>query len=393
MQEFTVMKYAAASASTMSIFFLSIPLIYFSANQMVMFVLPLFIRASGFSVIELGIISAVFGLALIIFEPLWGMLIDKVGAEKILKMTLLASPIVLFCYSLASDFKTFAVLRFLHGVFACGGGVSTRAHMRAVMSTGGRAFGAWTSLFSASQLVGPIIGGYMAAISYNSAFHIASIFSAAAFLLSFFVRSVNDRVKVGSKKILNRLTKREKEKLIKAFLLPVMPCLLLCGYMTYIPVYGKESPKFLLGTVDLGLALAFNGFAGFIASFFLGEASDRVGRKKIIIPGMFLQALAFLLLPTISGFLPLVLTSILLSLGNAAVSPTLMALLTDKISASKHGLVLGLFGAGEDAGIVLGPLLIGYMYQNYSPEFSFYITSGLMFVAIAYSYLLLKDGE
>jgi DHA1 family multidrug resistance protein-like MFS transporter len=158
-------------------------------------------------------------------------------------------------------------------------------------------------------------------------------------------------------------------------------------------VFAKESPKFLLSTVEVGYVFTMYGVVGALAPLVLGELSERVGKRIIIIVGMVFEALAFVLLPWVSGIVLLSVTAMLLSFGNSAVSPIMMAFLTDKISASKHGLALGLYGAGEDLGIWVGPLMIGYLYQTYSAEVSFHVAAAIMLVTISFSFFILKKAE
>jgi predicted MFS family arabinose efflux permease len=50
------------------------------------------------------------------------------------------------------------------------------------------------------------------------------------------------------------------------------------------------------------------------------------------------------------------------------------------------------YGAGEDVGIFAGPLVAGYLYQDYGAEFSFYITAALMLANIMLSMPLLRKA-
>jgi MFS family permease len=68
----------------------------------------------------------------------------------------------------------------------------------------------------------------------------------------------------------------------------------------------------------------------------------------------------------------------------------MMSLLTRNIRLSNRGIAIGVYGAGEDIGILIGPLVVGYVYQTYSPELSFYLTAGLMLINAAVSTFLLR---
>ncbi len=148
--------------------------------------------------------------------------------------------------------------------------------------------------------------------------------------------------------------------------------------MTFMPVFTKESAKFLLGPVEIGIAVSAMGVAGFFAPFAFSELAARKDEKNVIVLGMVLEVVAFLLLPIIAGFPALLLTAVLLGLGEAAISPCMMAFLISKFRFSNRGLAIGVYGAAEDVGILTGPLAAGYLYQDYGAESSFYFSAGLM---------------
>jgi MFS family permease len=387
------MKNVGAYSSLRRGLFFSSQLIRMTGSQILSLILPIFIRDSGFSIVELGVITAGFGISLMIFEPIWGILVDRIGAKTIYVITSLVAPIIIFSYTLVGDLTMFALLRFIQGAFACGSGVSSRTCARAAIAKGGRAFGLWATILSAAGLIGPVVGGYIAETSYQLAFYAAAIISTIAFLLSFSAPQSQRLSGASESGEPVGWTKEEKKTLVILTLMIVIPYFVMFGYRTYVPVFAKESPKFLLSTVEIGYVFTIYGVVGTIAPLVLGELSERVGKRNIIIVGMVFEALAFVLLPWVSGIVLISVTAMLLSFGNSATSPIMMALLTDKISTAKHGLALGVYGSGEDLGIWLGPLMIGYLYQTYSAEVSFHVTAAIMLVTISFSFFILKKAE
>jgi MFS family permease len=347
-------------------------------------------RDLGFAIADLGIVSASLGIALIIFEPLWGSLINKLGAKKIFLLSTLLTALVLFSYTLARDLTGFVFLRFLAGVFGSAGAVSTRTMVWQVIPRKEKAFGTWYAISAAAGVIGPVIGGIVAAQGYVLAFYASAIIAAVAFFLSFGTPEFKNTDLAGKDSAIKGMDKQEKKILLVTSTLIVLPFFLRTVYMTYVPVFAKESPKFLLGPIEIGIAVAAMGVAGFFAPFAYSELASRKGVKKIIILGMILQVSSFILLPAITGFPMLCLTAVLLGLGEAAISPCMMTFLINKIRFSNRGLAIGVYGAGEDIGILTGPLVVGYLYQDYGAEFSFYLTAALMLANIMVSIPLLR---
>jgi len=351
-------------------------------------ILPIYVRDLGFSIADLGIVSAGSGLALMIFEPICGLWADKVGAKGIFIFSALLMPLIVFSFTLSGDFAVFAALMFFSGLSLGAGGVSSRMLARMGGWKGGRAFGAWYAAFSAAGVIGPAIGGFTATIDYRLAFYVAAVIGIVAFFLSLGTSGTDNAHLLDKGHETRGLDREEKRLVIAVSSLMILPMFLISVHRTFLPVFAKE--KFLLSPSEISSLFTIIGVVGLFAPLIFSEFSDRIGMRRMIMLGMALQASSFLLLPVASGIMMLVLAAFILGLGNAATSPLTMALLMEKISASKQGLVLGVYGFCENVGITLGPLIVGFIYQNYGAEFSFYATSGLMLVNLIFCIILLS---
>jgi MFS family permease len=389
------MKKIQKNVSLPLLIFILTQFLNWTAYQTIAPILPIYVRDLGFSIADLGLISAALGISLMIFEPLWGMFLNKIGAKKVFLFSILCSTLIVFSYTFINDLIGFIILRFLSGAVGSAGGVSSRVLVRKSFSKGGRAYGTWYTIISIAGLVGPIIGGYAATIAsgYNLVFYIATVIGFMALFLGFGIPEIKDTNESGKEEKSKGMTKKEKNTLVYASLLTIIPLFLRFVYTTFMPVFAKESEKFLLNPLEISLAFTIMGLVGLFAPLLFGELSDKIGRKKIIILGMGLNAFTFILLSTTPGVIIIYLTSAILAFGTAAVSPPLMALLTDKILPANQGIAIGVFGAGEDLGILIGPVIVGYVYQNYSAESSFLLTAVVMFINIIISIPLLRKLE
>jgi MFS family permease len=377
---------------TPSLFFLfSAQLISRTAAAAISPVFPIYMRSLGFAIADLGIVSMSLGVALIVFEPLWGSLINRLGAKKIFLLSTLLMALVLFSYALVSDLTGFLLVRFLTGVVGSANAVSTRTLVWQVIPRKERAFGVWYTISAAAGVIGPIIGGILATQGYIITFYASAAIAAAALFLSFWTPESNSTEFVDTGSTIRGMDKVEKMVLLVASALIVMPFFLRTVYLTFVPVFAKESAKFLLDPVEIGIVVAAMGVAGFLAPLVFSDVAGKKGVKNVIVMGMVMQVCAFLLLPIVSGFSALCLTAALLGLGEAAISPCMMAFLIGKTRFSNRGLAIGVYGAAEDVGILTGPLVIGYLYQGYSAEFSFFFTAALMVANIVIAIPLFRE--
>ena len=87
-----------------------------------------------------------------------------------------------------------------------------------------------------------------------------------------------------------------------------------------------------------------------------GPLSDRVGRRRLILPGMLLQAAGLVLLAGSPAFGGLIVAAFVLGVGTGMVYPTLIALVADRVPASDRATALGVYRFFRDGGYALGAL-------------------------------------
>src|ERR671932_776997 len=101
------------------------------------------------------------------------------------------------------------------------------------------------------------------------------------------------------------------------------------------------------------LAAIYPGVWG-VAQLGTGALSDRLGRKGMIVAGMWIQAAGILLVLLASGFVPWVVAMALLGLGTALVYPTLLAAISDVAHPDWRALAVGVYrlwrGGGDPGG-------------------------------------------
>lgn len=90
-----------------------------------------------------------------------------------------------------------------------------------------------------------------------------------------------------------------------------------------------------------------------------GALSDRIGRKRLIVGGMLLQAAAIAAIAEVAGFGPWLLASVVLGLGTAMVYPTLLAVVADVAEPRQRGAITGIYRFWRDLGFAIGAILVG----------------------------------
>lgn len=116
-----------------------------------------------------------------------------------------------------------------------------------------------------------------------------------------------------------------------------------------------------LAVTQVGVLAAVYPAVWSLAQIGTGAASDRVGRKKLIVGGMLLQSLAIGLVVVSSSFGPWLFAAVLLGLGTAMVYPTLLAAVADVAAPSWRGSAVGVYRLWRDLGFVVGAVLAGVL--------------------------------
>lgn len=116
-----------------------------------------------------------------------------------------------------------------------------------------------------------------------------------------------------------------------------------------------------LAVGQIGMIVAAYPAAWGIAQLVTGPASDRLGRKRLIVAGMITQALALWLILLGSTFASWLAAAVLLGVGTALVYPTLLAVVSDTARPSWRATSLGVYRAWRDSGYAFGALIAGVL--------------------------------
>jgi MFS family permease len=128
------------------------------------------------------------------------------------------------------------------------------------------------------------------------------------------------------------------------------------------------------------LAAVYPGVWG-LAQLGTGALSDRLGRKGLIVGGMWLQAIGIALVPLTSGFAPWAAAMVLLGLGTAMVYPTLLAAISDVAHPEWRASAVGVYRLWRDGGYAVGALAAGLIADALGLEWAVWAVAGLTFLS------------
>jgi len=139
---------------------------------------------------------------------------------------------------------------------------------------------------------------------------------------------------------------------------------------------------FAAAHLDLGqigtLAALYPAMWG-IGQLFTGAWSDRIGRKWLIVWGMWLQALGIALVIRAGGYAGLATGNALLGIGTAMVYPTLLAAIGDVAQPTWRASAVGVYRLWRDLGYAIGALLAGIAADAFGLPAAMWLVAALTF--------------
>lgn len=122
-----------------------------------------------------------------------------------------------------------------------------------------------------------------------------------------------------------------------------------------------------------------------------GWISRLVGRKKYLILSISLFTLSSLFCGLAWSLQSLVFFRVLQGLGGGALQPLSQSILLETFPPKEHGMAMAIFGVGIMFGPIVGPLLGGWITDNWSWRWIFYINIPIGMLSILMVILVIRD--
>lgn len=159
------------------------------------------------------------------------------------------------------------------------------------------------------------------------------------------------------------------------------------GFGIVVPLLPSYTERTGASAFTVGLLISAFAFCQFVAGPLLGQLSDRIGRKPVLILSQFGSFAGYVLF-ALSHSLWLIFVSRIvdgLSAGNMSVA---QAYVSDKTEPSQRTRAFGLVGAAFGVGTMVGPAL-GGLLSSRNVQAPLWVAAGLSFVTMVLTWFLL----
>jgi DHA1 family multidrug resistance protein-like MFS transporter len=175
------------------------------------------------------------------------------------------------------------------------------------------------------------------------------------------------------------------------YILAISLVVVMLGFGIVIPIMPFYVERLDAGGTELGLLVASYAVMRLICGPLWGSLSDRVGRKPILMVGIFGYGITMILFGLATKLWMLFIFRALSGILSSATSPTTMAYVGDSMPEKERSQGMGILGAAVGVGTIVGPGLGGLLAgENLATPF--FIAGGMSFLALILIWLFLPES-
>ncbi|MFQ6037123.1 MAG: MFS transporter [Candidatus Aminicenantales bacterium] len=344
------------------------------------FIFPLFFERFHASKTQIGWIMGVHSLTAIFMRPLFGRLIDLKGRKTISLAGIGFLIFVLPFFHLIHDAGILPVaLRAFTGI---GWGISMTATMTicsdlAPVTRLAQSMGIIGVAGLVSAALGPMLAEEVVRqFGFGGLFNTSLVFLIIAFMC---IAWTKEAIRPNHNRHFQiPVSLRHVSVLAVLFILmlPVFHGGVRGAVVYFIALFGKSIPLERVGP----FFVAFSA-AAVLTRFFLGDLSDRYGRKQVLFPAVMIISLNLYLISRVHSFWMFVVTGLIGGFGQGLIFPALSTYIIDILGRENKGLAISLYLTFFDVGMGLGSVVFGRV----SDLFGFrrmYLVAGLLFFLV-----------
>jgi MFS family permease len=349
----------------------------------------------GVSMASVGVLFALFSVSGLVGSGLGGGLADHFGRKRMIILGLILSSLSALTMGLVGSFQAFFALAVTVGLLSDIAGPAQQAMVADLLPEEKRAdgYGMIRVAFNVSAVIGPAIGGLLAAHSYLLLFIADAVISllTAAFV-AFMLPETKPAAHAGENTASFGRTLAGYAQVFRhsAFMLFLGAMMLLS--VTYINM-NTTLGVFLrnvhgTSTAGYGMLLSLNAVLVVILQFPITRRIQRFPPMLMLALGALLYALGFGMFGFVAVYGLFVLAMVIITIGEMIVAPVAQALVAGFAPEDMRGRYMAVSGLSWALPSAIGPYLAGLLLDGPRPQLLWYaaglfaVLSGLGFVGL-----------
>ena len=352
--------------------------------------IPIFAASFGVSKTAIGLIISCFAIVRFASGLVSGRLVDKFGERAVLGFGLFMVSFFTLLTALSQSYSQLLIFRSLGGLGSSMFSVSAGSLLMRSVSDDyrARAQSLYNGGFLLGGISGPAFGGILAGISLRAPFFVYSFSLAMAAVTALFFLSEK---KLG-KKIDLPIDQIGQTTLKQALKLRPYQIALILAFINNWILFGLRSsilPLFVTEKLNSTALIAGVGLtlSALIQGLFMlnaGKYSDVKGRKAALLLGGIFVMFGILMLSFTTNATLYFISMALFGLGSAYVGTAPGSVVGD-IIRGRGGQVIAAWQMAGDAGMIVGPILVGLLTDYFSYQAAFLFSLGIWLIALVLS--------
>jgi len=345
-------------------------------------ILPYYAQRLGAGGLGLGVLLGVFSAMQFVATAFLGRTSDRVGRRPILLTTMLVNALRYLLFAPAPTYPVLFLARVVSGL--AGGNISAAQAYMADITTPAersRGMGIIGAAFGLGFIIGPALGGLSAHYLGPAAPGlVAAVLSLANFVSAYMVLPESLEAEHRSERALWDFS-HIGDALRNPRLAPLMIAWALApfafsGYTVAIPLWANVT--FGWREQQLGWFFTVIGVtAAIVQGYGFGKLAHRFGDRRLLIVGGFGMAATIALVPALHSSAALYAWTAALAFSNSIFGPAATGLVSVFADPTEQGTVLGAAQALAALGRLLGPLVMGEVYDVSRPA-AFLVAGAVM---------------
>lgn len=358
-------------------------------------VLPTLMNELGIDGKTIGYLTAAFAIAQLIFSPIAGKAVDKVGRKVILVIGLFIFGFSEFLFGLGKDLWVLFISRLLGGVSAAFIMPAVTAYIADITTPQNRAkaLGYMSAAISTGFIIGPGIGGFLAEFGTRMPFYFAGVLGTVAAILTIILIAEPERASQSNEQ--NSETQKGFRRIFEpkyfiAFILIFIASFGLAAFESFFSLFVDH--KFQFTPSDIAIVITGGAIFGAAAQVLLFDRLTRIwGEIKLIRYSLILSAILVFLMTVVHSYFTILLVTFIVFVGFDLFRPAVTTYLSN-VAGNEQGFAGGMNSMFTSLANISGPILGGILF-DIDINYPYYFATVVLFVGVVLTFFWRKQNH
>ncbi len=364
---------------------------------------PQYYQSINLSAIDIGLAFAAYGISFLIFEALWGFVFERYGIRGTMPPLAIAlTTVAVLLFARPSDLIQLLGIESLLGIGLGGAGVFPRLAVarQAKYADRGKVFGMLSFTYSVGATLGALLGGASdSLIGIPKSFVIAAAFTLLSVIPIWWSNrshpEMEEPVLTNPSPVANEIAESTRYNKMGIVVLFVVGLTAVAGnsfFSLLLPNILLKTPRLSASVLDISIVIAaFNLSTGLAAPFTASRGSRRP--TKWITASLVGTGICYFTIIPAQSVTEIELVTIILGVAYSALTPLTLSLLTTFVPKGHWGRIIGIYGAAEDVGILVGTSVGSFVWGIYGSEYSLIMMSALYILVGLICFSAARSGK